>query len=170
MKKNLKKKIVLSLILSLLAIGIIFIASFSYEKEKSYINSIEETEHYAAIIKDKNPVELEITYNGKEDKTLLKNEYLASSQESNLNDNQRLLIAWIISLSIIGGIIITIGIAYCILFFIFGKWTIANNKPIRVFKIGRLGNKVRLIKMSCMVIYRNEEEIYKSKNDIKISE
>ncbi len=168
MKKNLKKKIALSLILSLLAIGVIFIASFSYEKEKYYINSIEEIENYSTIKNDKKPVELDLTYNGNEDKTLLTNEYFASNQVNNSNDNQKLLIAWIISLSIIVGIIITVGLLYCILFFIFGKWTIANDKPIRVFRIGKIGNKVRLIKMSCMVIYRNEEEIFNSKNDIKL--
>ena len=72
-----------------------------------------------------------------------------------------------VTFGIIGGILAVIAITYCLLFFVFNKWIVVNGKPARAFMIGKKDEKVRLMKMNCIIIYRNKDEIFNSKKDVR---
>ena len=72
-----------------------------------------------------------------------------------------------IALGITLGIVLLLCVVYLLMFFVFNSWTKNNDKLIRVFKIGSKDDKVRLMKMNFVVIYKNKEELLKSKNDIQ---
>ena len=71
-----------------------------------------------------------------------------------------------VALGIMGGIILALVIAYFLLFFVFNKWTLANGNPIRVFVIGKNNGKVRLLNMTLMIIYREENEVFNTKEEL----
>ena len=105
-----------------------------------------------------------------EDKALVANYDKFTTAENKYNDfehDHNIFVGWMIALAIIGGIIIILGIAYLLLFFVFNKWTKVNDKTVRVFKIGKKDEKIRLMKMNFIIIYRNEDEVFNLKNDIK---
>ena len=68
--------------------------------------------------------------------------------------------------TLVGGIILDLVIAYFLLFFVFNKWTLANGNPIRVFVIGKNNGKVRLLNMTLMIIYREENEVFNTKEEL----
>jgi predicted heme/steroid binding protein len=70
---------------------------------------------------------------------------------------------WGIALIIIGAIILTCGICYLLLFFVFNKWAEINGKKVRIFKLGKKENQVRIITMKCMIKYIDEAQILNSK-------
>jgi hypothetical protein len=83
-----------------------------------------------------------------------------------LRNDHITFVGWMIALAIMGGIILSLFIAYILLFFVFNKWTLANNKAIRVFKIGKKNDKIRLLTITLMIIYRNEDEVFNKKSDV----
>ncbi len=85
---------------------------------------------------------------------------------SGLRNDHRTLVGWMVALGIMGGIILGLVIAYFLLFFVFNKWTLANGNPIRVFVIGKKNGKVRLLNMTLMIIYREENEVFNTKEEL----
>ena len=83
-----------------------------------------------------------------------------------LRNDHITFVGWMIALAIMGGIILSLFIAYILFFFVFNKWTLANNKAIRVFKIGKKNDKIRLLTITLMIIYRNEDEVFNKKSDV----
>ena len=70
---------------------------------------------------------------------------------------------WGIALIIIGAIILTCGICYLLVFFVFNKWAEIDGKKVRIFKLGKKENQVRIITMKCMIKYIDEAQILNSK-------
>ena len=70
---------------------------------------------------------------------------------------------WGIALIIIGAIILTCGICYLLLFFVFNKWAEIDGKKVRIFKLGKKENQVRIVTMKCMIKYIDEAQILNSK-------
>ena len=70
---------------------------------------------------------------------------------------------WAIALIVIGSVLVLC--ALCALFFIFflQRWVIEDEKVIRVFKIGKKDNKVRVITLKFKVLYREATEVYLKK-------
>ena len=66
---------------------------------------------------------------------------------------------------IIGGILIVLGLVYVCMMFACNEWTKEGDKAIRVFVLGRKGEKVRLLAMPFRIIYREENEVFKKKSD-----
>jgi len=104
-----------------------------------------------------------------EEKTLVINYDKLTTDEktySGLRNDHRTLVGWMVALGIMGGIILGLVIAYFLLFFVFNKWTLANGNPIRVFVIGKKNGKVRLLNMTLMIIYREENEVFNTKEEL----
>ena len=72
---------------------------------------------------------------------------------------------WAIALIVIGGVILLACLAYVLLFFVFNKWINKKNKAVRVIKLGKKDDKIKLLTMSFRFEYRNESEVYNSKNE-----
>ena len=70
-----------------------------------------------------------------------------------------------IALGVVLGVIVALVIVYLLLFFVFNKWMISNKKAIRVFRIGKKSEKIRVLKMNLFVKYTDENELHNSKND-----
>lgn len=104
-----------------------------------------------------------------EEKTLVINYDKLTTDEktySGLRNDHKTLVGWMVALGIMGGIILGLVIAYFLLFFVFNKWTLANGNPIRVFVIGKKNGKVRLLNMTLMIIYREENEVFNTKEEL----
>ena len=74
--------------------------------------------------------------------------------------------AWAIVLIVILALILLCGICYLLLFFVFNKWINNNGKKIRVFKLGKKNNKVKVITMFFAIKEIDEEELLNSKDEI----
>lgn len=75
---------------------------------------------------------------------------------------------WAIALIIVGAILVTCCLAFFLLFFVFNKWIKDENdenKALRVFKCGMKEGKVRLLRPSFKLVYREKEEVYKTKKE-----
>ena len=90
----------------------------------------------------------------------------AETKYNDLKNDHEVFVGWMIALGIILGIILVLGIVYVLFFFVFNKWIVIDEKPVRVFRIGKKNDNVRLLKMTFMVIYRDEEAIFNKKEDI----
>lgn len=105
-----------------------------------------------------------------DEKALVINYSQLTSAETKYNDlknDHEVFVGWMIALGIILGIILVLGIVYVLFFFVFNKWIVVDGKPVRVFRIGKKNDSVRLLKMTFMVIYLDEEAIFNKKEDIK---
>ena len=105
-----------------------------------------------------------------EEKALIPNYNKLEESEktyTTLEHNHKVFVGWMIALGITLGIVLLLCVVYLLMFFVFNSWTKNNDKLIRVFKIGSKDDKVRLMKMNFVVIYKNKEELLKSKNDIQ---
>lgn len=91
----------------------------------------------------------------------------AETKYNDLKNDHEVFVGWMIALGIILGIILVLGVVYVLFFFVFNKWIVIDEKPVRVFRIGKKNDNVRLLKMTFMVIYRDEEAIFNKKEDIK---
>ncbi|MBR4496550.1 MAG: hypothetical protein IKP12_05415 [Acholeplasmatales bacterium] len=103
----------------------------------------------------------------KEEKALIPNYNKLEENESTYNrleKDHKLFVGWMIALGVILGVIIVLVIVYLLLFFVFNKWMISNKKAIRVFRIGKKNEKIRVLKMNLIVKYTDENELYNSKN------
>lgn len=104
-----------------------------------------------------------------EEKALLPNyEKLTRSEltYNELRQNYKVFKGWMITLIIVGGIILVLAIIYWFLFFVCNEWTIANDKSARVFRVRNREDKVVLIKMNGIIVYRYDNEVYKKKRDM----
>ena len=105
-----------------------------------------------------------------DEKLLVTNYSKLTSAETKYNDlknDHEVFVGWMIALGIVLGIILVLGVVYVLFFFVFNKWIMVDDKPVRVFRIGKKNDNVRLLKMTFMVIYRDEEAIFNKKDDIK---
>ncbi len=73
---------------------------------------------------------------------------------------------WAIVLIVILALILLCGICYLLLFFVFNKWINNNGKKIRVFKLGKKNNKVKVITMFFAIKEIDEEELLETKDDV----
>ena len=65
----------------------------------------------------------------------------------------------------VGGILLVFGLLLLLFFFALNKWVIHNGKPVRVYKIGKKDDKVKLLTLGFKVILKDESEIFDSKAD-----
>ena len=72
-----------------------------------------------------------------------------------------------IVLSVVGGVLLLLVLAYFLMFFVFNKWIKKDDKFVRAVKLGKKNDKIKLMLMSFRIEYRDESEVYKSKSDIK---
>ena len=74
---------------------------------------------------------------------------------------------WAIALIVIGSLLLLICGAYFLLFFVFNKWVKEEDKATRVFPfaLGEKDGKKRLFAFPFKVVYRGEEEIFKTKEE-----
>ena len=70
-----------------------------------------------------------------------------------------------IVLSVVGGVLLLLVLAYFLMFFAFNKWVKKDDKFVRAVKLGKKNDKVRLMMMSFRFVYKDESEVYKSKSD-----
>ena len=75
------------------------------------------------------------------------------------------LAGWAIALIIIGSILLLASLAYVVLFFVLNKWIRKEDNAIRAFKIGKKDDQVRLITYLFAIVYREESEVYDSKEE-----
>ena len=104
----------------------------------------------------------------KEEKALIPNYNKLEENESTYNrleKDHKLFVGWMIALGVVLGVIVVLVIVYLLLFFVFNKWMISNKKAIRVFRIGKKNEKIRVLKMNLIVKYTDENELHNSKND-----
>ena len=72
---------------------------------------------------------------------------------------------WAIALIVIGCVLLLCCGCYLLLFFVFNKWINKDGKAVRVFKLGKKDDKVRLIIMPCKFEYKEESEVFKTKEE-----
>ena len=77
------------------------------------------------------------------------------------------LAGWAIALIAIGGLLLLCGACYALCFFLFNKWIKEEDKAVRVFpfNLGKKDDKARLFAFPCKLVYRKENEIYKTKEE-----
>lgn len=151
------------------------------ENDKSELNSlIQEAEALVAKIKELDPelaAQLQEALNNAKKTSEDKNVTTAKIEEAlhglqvqvskadEVVNKKSGLPGWALALIIVGSLLAVLGIAYCLLFFVFNKWIKKDDKAIRVFPLGKKGEQVRLISMCCKVEYRKAEEVFKSKSE-----
>ena len=72
---------------------------------------------------------------------------------------------WAIALIVIGCVLLLCCGCYLLLFFVFNKWINKDGKAVRVFKLGKKDDKVRVIIMPCKFEYKEESEVFKTKEE-----
>ena len=72
---------------------------------------------------------------------------------------------WAIALIVIGCVLLLCCVCYLLLFFVFNKWINKDGKAVRVFKLGKKDDKVRVIIMPCKFEYKEESEVFKTKEE-----
>lgn len=68
---------------------------------------------------------------------------------------------------VIGSIVLLLGLAYLLLFFLFNRWVKINEKAVRVFPFafGKKDGKERLLAFPCKFVYKEKPEIFKTKEE-----
>ena len=72
---------------------------------------------------------------------------------------------WAIALIVIGSILLACGLCYVLMFFVFNKWINKDGKAVRAIKLGKKEEKVRLMVMPCKFEYKDEAEVFKTKEE-----
>ncbi len=74
---------------------------------------------------------------------------------------------WAIALIVIGSVILACLLCYVVLFFLLNKWIKKDGKAIRVlpFNLGKKDGKSRVMVFPCKIEYRENNEIFNSKED-----
>ena len=72
---------------------------------------------------------------------------------------------WAITLIIVGSILLLCLLCFFLLFFVFNKWIRKDNKALRAVKFGKKDNKVRLLVMPFRFEYREEAEVFDTKQE-----
>ncbi len=70
---------------------------------------------------------------------------------------------WAIALIAVACLAVVCAVAYVLMFYVFHKWIKQDKKAIKVFKCGHKHGKARLFTKSFKVMYRFDEEVYKTK-------
>lgn len=68
---------------------------------------------------------------------------------------------------VIGSIVLLLGLAYLLLFFLFNRWVKIGEKAVRVFPFafGKKNGKERLLAFPCKFVYKEKPEIFKTKEE-----
>lgn len=66
---------------------------------------------------------------------------------------------------VLGAIILSLGIAYVLMMFVFNKWIRKDDKALRAVMLGKKDNKVRLLVMPFRFEYRQEAEVFDTKQE-----
>ena len=66
---------------------------------------------------------------------------------------------------VLGVIILSLGIAYVLMMFVFNKWIRKDDKALRAVMLGKKDNKVRLLVMPFRFEYRQEAEVFNTKQE-----
>ena len=74
--------------------------------------------------------------------------------------------AWAVVLIILGVLILLCGICYPLLFFVFNKWMDNNGKRIRIFKLWKKDNKVKVLTMYLTIKEIEEENLLETKDEV----
>lgn len=72
---------------------------------------------------------------------------------------------WAIALIIVGSILLLCLLCFFLFFFVFNKWIRKDDKAIRAVKFGKKDNKVRLLVMPFRFEYREEAEVFDTKQE-----
>ena len=74
--------------------------------------------------------------------------------------------AWAVVLIILGALILLCGICYLLLFFVFNKWMDNNGKRIRIFKLWKKDNKVKVLTMYLTIKEIDGKELLETKDEV----
>ena len=88
----------------------------------------------------------------------------AEDKYNSLSSAHASKVIWLIVIIACIILVVALGIAYVLMFFVFNKYVIIKSKKRRVFKIGNKDNKIRLLKMNFRIIYRDEVDVYNKNN------
>ena len=72
---------------------------------------------------------------------------------------------WAIALIVVVCLAVVIVLLYVLMFYVFHKWIKQDKKAIKVFKCGHKHGKARLFTKSLKVMYRFDEEVFKTKEE-----
>jgi len=91
--------------------------------------------------------------------------FIGHTDKPNGFDYSTGLPGWAIALIIVGSILLLCLLCYFLLFFVFNKWIKKEDKAIRAVKFGKKDNKVRLLVMPFRFEYREEAEVFDTKQE-----
>lgn len=80
-------------------------------------------------------------------------------------DYSTVIPGWAIVLIIVGSILLLCLLCFFLLFFVFNKWIRKDDKALRAVKFGKKDNKVRLLVMPFRFEYRQEAEVFDTKQE-----
>lgn len=80
-------------------------------------------------------------------------------------DYSTVIPGWAIALIIVGSILLLCLLCFFLLFFVFNKWIRKDDKALRAVKFGKKDNKVRLLVMPFRFEYRQEAEVFDTKQE-----
>ena len=68
---------------------------------------------------------------------------------------------------VIGSLVVVLGAAYLVLFFLLNKWIKVNDKAVRVlrFALGKKDGKERYLAFNCKFEYRDKAEVFNTKDE-----
>ena len=72
---------------------------------------------------------------------------------------------WAIALIVVACLAVVCAVAYVLMFYVFHKWIKQNKEAVKVFKCGHKHGKARLFTKSLKVMYRFDEEVFKTKEE-----
>ena len=72
---------------------------------------------------------------------------------------------WAITLIVVACLAVVFVLLYFLMFYVFHKWIKQDKKAIKVFKCGHKHGKARLFTKSLKVMYRFDEEVFKTKDE-----
>jgi len=91
--------------------------------------------------------------------------FIGHTDKPNGFDYSTGLPGWAIALIIVGSILLLCLLCFFLLFFVFNKWIRKDDKAIRAVKFGKKDNKVRLLVMPFRFEYRQEAEVFDTKQE-----
>ena len=72
---------------------------------------------------------------------------------------------WAIALIVVACLAVVFALLYVLMFYVFHKWIKQDKKAVKVFKCGHKHGKARLFTKSLKVVYRFDEEVFKTKDE-----
>lgn len=120
-------------------------------------NEAKEMENYA-LSKDGKTLAVEVDRMGEF-------AFVSHSDVPNGFDYSTVIPGWAIALIIVGSILLLCLLCFFLLFFVFNKWIRKDDKALRAVKFGKKDNKVRLLVMPFRFEYRQEAEVFDTKQE-----